>query len=74
MTPNSTLDKFRLREIERKLVADLHATREQTRLAATEEEKRNALETYLLALQRFSEFAAKGIVPDEFLQQSGGPH
>jgi len=74
MTPSSTPDKFRLREIEQQLVADLHATSEQTRLASNEEEKRGALQTYLRALHRFEEFAAKGIVPEEFLQQSGRSH
>jgi hypothetical protein len=66
MTPSPTPDKFRLREIEQQLVADLQATGEQTRLASTEEEKRGALQTYLRALHRFAEFAAKGIVPEEF--------
>jgi adenine C2-methylase RlmN of 23S rRNA A2503 and tRNA A37 len=74
MTPNSALDKFRLQEIEQQLASELHAAREQTRGASTEEEKRNVLETYLLALQRYTEFAAKGIVPEEFLLQSGGSH
>ena len=43
MTPNSALDKFRLRKIEQQLVAELHAARERTRLASTDEEKRCAL-------------------------------
>ena len=46
MTPNSALDKFRLHEIEQQLASELHAAREQTRLASTDEEKRNVLETY----------------------------
>jgi hypothetical protein len=74
MTPNSALDKSRLHEIERQLVSELHAAREQTALASTEEEKHNVLETYLLALQRYTEFAAKGIVPEEFRRRSGGSH
>jgi len=32
------------------------------------------LENYLLALQRYTDFAAKGIVPEEFPWQSGGLH
>ena len=57
-----------LHEIEQQLASELHAAMEQTRLASTEEEKHNALNTYLLALQRFTEFAAKGLVPEEFLR------
>jgi hypothetical protein len=72
MTPNPAPDKFRRYEIEQQLASELHAAREQTRLASTEEEKRNVLEAYLLALQRYTEFAAKGIVPEEFLRQPGG--
>jgi hypothetical protein len=51
MTPNSAVDKFRLHEIEQQLASELHSAREQTRRAATEEQKHNVLETYLLALQ-----------------------
>jgi hypothetical protein len=74
MTPNSAVDKFRLHEIEQQLASELHAAREQTRGASTDEEKRNVLQTYLLALQRYTEFAAKGLVPEEFPWQSGGSH
>jgi len=74
MTPNSAVDKFRLHEIEQQLASELHSAREQTRRAATEEQKHNVLETYLLALQRYTEFAAKGRVPEEFVRQSGGSH
>ena len=74
MTPNSAIDKFRQHEIEQQLASELHAAREQTRLVSTEEEKRSALQTYLRALQRFTEFAAKGIMPEEFVRQSGGSH
>ena len=74
MTPNSALGEFRLHEIEQQLASELHAAREQTTLASTEEEKHNVLETYLLALLRYTEFATKGIVPEEFLRQSGGSH
>jgi hypothetical protein len=66
MTPNSAFDKFRQHEIEQRLASDLHSAREQTRRASNEEQKQNVLETYLLALQRYTEFAAKGRVPEEF--------
>ena len=74
MTPNSAVDKLRLHEIEQQLASELNAAREQTTLVSNEEEKHNVLETYLLALQRYTEFAAKGIVPEEFLRQPGGSH
>jgi adenine C2-methylase RlmN of 23S rRNA A2503 and tRNA A37 len=74
MTPNSAIDKFRQHEIEQQLAFELHAAREQTTRASTEEEKHNVLEIYLLALQRYTEFAANGLVPGEFLRQSGGSH
>jgi hypothetical protein len=74
MAPNSAIDKFRQHEIEQQLASELHTAREQTRRASTEEQKQNALETYLLALQRYSEFAAKGLVPAGFLRQSNGSH
>jgi hypothetical protein len=74
MTPNSAIDKSRLHEIEQQLASELHAAREQTQGASTEEEKRNVLETYLRALQRYTEFAAKGIVPEELPWRPGGSH
>jgi F0F1-type ATP synthase assembly protein I len=70
MTPNSALDKFRLREIEQQLAADVHAAKELTRLASTDEEKRNSSHAYQQALQLFTDFAARGIVPEEFLRPS----
>jgi adenine C2-methylase RlmN of 23S rRNA A2503 and tRNA A37 len=74
MTPNSAIDQFRQHEIEQQLASELHAAMEQTRRASTEEQKHNVLETYLVALQRYTEFATKGLVPEEFLRQSGGSH
>lgn len=74
MTPNSAVDKFRLHELEQKLVSELQVASEQTRLVSTEEEKRSALQAYLRALQRFTEFAVKGIMPEEFVRQSDGSH
>jgi hypothetical protein len=74
MTPNSAMDKFRLREIEQRLAAELHAANEQMRLASTDEEKRNASDAHQRSLQRFADFAARGIVPEEFLPPSSGSH
>jgi hypothetical protein len=74
MEPGPLLDKYRLRGIEQKLTAELQAASEQLRLASSEEEKRKAVEVYLRAVQRFRDFAAKGIVPEEFLRHSGGSH
>jgi hypothetical protein len=74
MEPGSFWTRYRLREIEQKLTAELQAASEQLRLASSEEEKRKALEVHLRAVQRFREFAAKGIVPEEFLRQSSDPH
>jgi adenine C2-methylase RlmN of 23S rRNA A2503 and tRNA A37 len=74
MTPNSASDKFRQNEIEQQLASELHTAREQTRRASTEGQKRVVLETYLLALQRYTEFAAKRLVPADFLRQSHGSH
>jgi hypothetical protein len=72
MEPRPLLDKYRMREIEQTLAAELQAASEQLRLASSEEEKRNALEVHLRAVQQFRDFAAKGIVPERFLRQSGG--
>jgi hypothetical protein len=74
MEPGPLLDKYRMREIEQTLAAELQAASEQLRLASSEEEKRNALEFHLRAVQQFRDFAAKGIVPERFLRQSGGQH
>jgi hypothetical protein len=67
MDPHRSLDNFRLREIEQKLAAELHSARGQFLTATTEEEKRTASGVLSRALQRFTEFAARKIVPDEFL-------
>ena len=73
MTPNSALDKFRLLEIKQQLDSELQVAMEQARLASTEDEKRNGLDAYLQALQRYTEFA-KGLEPEEVLRKSCGAH
>ena len=72
MTPNPALDKLRLHEIEQQLAREVNTERERARLASTEGNEHNALAAYLLALGRFTEFTTKGLVPEEFLQSSGG--
>jgi hypothetical protein len=67
MEPYRALDRFRLREVQRQLAAELQTTSEKLRRASSEEEKRQALESHRQALQRFAEFAAKGIVPSDLL-------
>ena len=67
MEPDSALDKFRRREIEQQLAADLQVANQRLRNASTDEERRRATESYAKALQRFTDFAAKGIVPQDLL-------
>jgi hypothetical protein len=67
MEPDRSLDKFRFREIERELTAQLRFAKEQLRRATTEEAKRTASEFYGRALQRFADFAGRKIVPKEFI-------
>jgi hypothetical protein len=67
MEPYPALDKFRLREIEQQLAADLQAASERLRRAPTEDEKNKATEAQIRALQRFRDFAARGIVPQDLL-------
>jgi hypothetical protein len=67
MEPHRSLDKFRQREIEQHLSAEIQSAKERLRTAATEEEKRTASQAFDQALQRFTDFAAKQIVPKEFL-------
>lgn len=65
MTPEPVSNKLRLREIEQTLAADLHAALDRVRHATNEEDRTRAAEAHLRALQRFTDFAAKGIVPDD---------
>jgi type VI protein secretion system component VasF len=65
--PQGALDKFQLREVEQRLAADLQAASEQLRRVLTEEQKQAALQSHSRALQRFTDFAAKQIVPEDLL-------
>lgn len=65
MNPDAAPDKFRLRDIEQRLAADLHAAVGRVRRATTEQERAKAAEAHLRALQRFTDFAAKGIIPPD---------
>jgi type VI protein secretion system component VasF len=65
--PEGALDKFQLREVEQQLAADLQAASEQLRRVLTEEQKEAALQSYSRALQRFTDFAARHIVPEDLL-------
>lgn len=67
MEPDPALDKFRKREIEQRLAADRQSANLRLRSAPNGEEKRHALEACSRALQRFTDFAAKGIVPEDLL-------
>jgi hypothetical protein len=65
MEADRALDKFRKREIEQRLAADLQSANLRLRSASNGDEKIHALEAYARALQRFTDFAAKGIVPGD---------
>jgi hypothetical protein len=65
MEPNCALDKFRLRQIEQELAAELQAASERLRRAYSETDRREAIDAHIRALQRFTDFAAKGIVPQD---------
>jgi hypothetical protein len=67
MEPHPSLDRFRIREIEQQLTAELQHASEQILKATTEEEKRSALEFRNRVLQRWTDFVARRIVPQEFL-------
>jgi hypothetical protein len=67
MEPEPALDQFQRREIEQQLAADLQAANQNLRNASSDEEKRQALEAYYRGLKRFTDFAAKGIVPEDLL-------
>jgi hypothetical protein len=67
MQPDPGLDKFRRREIEQQLTANLQAASERLRRSITEEEKRTAREVNARALQRFTDFVTKGVVPEDLL-------
>jgi hypothetical protein len=67
MASHRPIDKFRQREIEQQLSSEIQSAREQIRTATTEEERTQASQALERALQRFADFAARNIVPDEFL-------
>ena len=67
MKPYRTFNDFRLRQIEQRLTAELRTSREQLCTASTQDEKRQALDAHLGALQRFTEFATNGKVPKDLL-------
>jgi hypothetical protein len=67
MQPRQSLDRFRMREIEQQLTAELQRARMELLYASTEEETHRALELRDRALQRMTEFVARRIVPEEFL-------
>src|ERR1700685_3930968 len=69
---SSALDRFRRREIEKRLASDLQAASEGLRRVSTEDEKARASAAHLCALQRFADFAARGSVPDD-LRDSRAP-
>lgn len=68
MEPKPELDKFRLREIEQQVARELSIAREKLRRASTEQEKQDSSDSYHRALQRFTDFVARGIVPKEFYE------
>ncbi len=65
MQPDPGFDKFRRREIEQQLAADLQDASEHLRRAITQEEKRIATDANARALQRFTDFVVKGQVPED---------
>jgi hypothetical protein len=64
MEPHPYIDKFRQREIEQQLSREIQSARGQIRIAKTDEERRTATEGLARALQRFTDFAARNIVPE----------
>jgi hypothetical protein len=69
MEAHQSLDRFRMRSIEQQLTDELQRAREQLLKATTEEEKHSALGLRDRALQRMTDFVARGIVPKEFLKE-----
>jgi hypothetical protein len=72
MEPDFALDKFQRREIEKRLASDLQAASDGLRRTSTEEERARASAAHQRALQRFTDFVAKGIVPED-LKESWAP-
>jgi len=62
-TPKPSRDRLDLREIERKLTAELDSARAQLLAASTDEERAGAQKALNRALKRFTDFVTKGVVP-----------
>jgi hypothetical protein len=54
------------------LTAEVQVARAQIIRAATVEEKRNASAALQYALERFTDFAARNIMPEEYLPPANG--
>jgi hypothetical protein len=67
MQPHRGLDRFRLREIEQQLTSDIQKAREHVRMSLTDTEKLADSESLRIALQRFTDFALRNVIPREFL-------
>jgi hypothetical protein len=64
--PSSFADRYRMREIQKRLTQELHAASERIRLfQGTAEEKEVVIRAYRDSVRRFAEFGANGIVPDD---------
>ena len=61
--PKPSRDRLDLREIERKLTAELDAARAQLLAASTDEQRSEAQKTIKRALKRFTDFVTRGVVP-----------
>jgi len=65
MEPRRGVEKFRQLQIEQQLAAEIQAARVQIIRATTKEEKHKASGALQHALQRFTDFAARDILPEE---------
>jgi hypothetical protein len=54
------------------LTAELEQSAQKLRAASTKEGRKEAGRAYQQALQRFCDFAAKGIVPEELIPRQKG--
>lgn len=59
--------KLSSRKIEQQLSAELHAANALVISATTPAEKREGMAAYDRALQRFADFVARGIVPEDLM-------
>jgi hypothetical protein len=65
MGPRRGLDKFRLRVIEQKLASEIQQARLQLLMSLTETETLAASESLRVAMQRFTDFAARNVIPED---------